>query len=104
KGAPDIYLLTSVLRERKVKGCAFIDFPFGPDPAAVPVDDPLHDGQANSGAFIFLVAVQTLEDTEQLLTIALIKAHPIVLNVADLFPALGVTVHFNGRLLFGPGI
>jgi hypothetical protein len=37
---------------------------FGPDPSAMPVDNPLHDCQAYAGPFVILRAVQPLKHAE----------------------------------------
>ena len=51
----------------------------------MPLDDALHDGQADAGAFVFLTSVQSLEDPEQLAGILLIKSDAIILDVVDGF-------------------
>ena len=77
-----------VFWQGEVEGCPFAQLSLRPDPAAVPVDDALDYGQADAGAFVFLGAVQPLEDAEQLVGIARIKPDPIILDVIDGFLAL----------------
>ncbi len=49
-----------------------------PDAPAVALDDALHDRQADAGAFIFLRAVQPLEDAEELVGVAHVETGAVV--------------------------
>jgi len=49
----------------------------------VPLQDPLHDRQADAGARIFAGFVQTLEDPEQLVDVLHIEADAVVAHVVD---------------------
>src|ERR1700719_3950657 len=42
-----------------------VDLDLRPDPAAVTVDDPLHDGQTNASTVVIDRAVQPLKDAEE---------------------------------------
>jgi hypothetical protein len=50
--------------QREVEGRAGADLSFRPDPAAMPGNDALHDGQADTGAFEFILPMKPLEDIE----------------------------------------
>jgi hypothetical protein len=50
--------------ECEVESCAAINFGIGPHAASVFVDDALHDGQADAGAFKFFSAMQALEHSK----------------------------------------
>ena len=68
----------------KIKRGAFVDLALGPGAPAVTVNDAADVGQADAGAFkIFLVAVQALEDAEQLVDVLHVKAHAIVPDEED---------------------
>src|SRR5437588_12484167 len=57
-----------------------IDFGFWPDPASVPVHDPLNDGEPNPGSLVVLAPVQSLEDAEQLVRVIHVEARAVVLD------------------------
>src|SRR5438552_12262813 len=76
-------LIRDTLSESKAEGRSLIHFRFGPNAAAMTVDDALHGGQPHAGAFVVLGAVQALEDPEQFVGVAHIKAHAIVLHEID---------------------
>src|SRR5438093_9370425 len=59
----------------------FVRLRLGPDAAAVPVDDPLHDGQADAGALVVLGVVQPLEHAEELVGVAHVEADAVVLDI-----------------------
>ena len=48
----------------EIKTGPAVDLAFGPDAAAVTLDDALHQGQPHPGAFKFLIAVQPLKHPE----------------------------------------
>ena len=48
----------------EIKRRPFAYLSLSPDPAAMPVDDPLYYSQADAGAFVFRTAVEALEDAE----------------------------------------
>src|SRR4029453_6612445 len=65
-----------------------------PDPAAVPLDDPLDEGQSDPGPLVLVLAVQPLEDLEQLAGVAHVEAGAIVADVVH-----GLAVHLLGSYL-----
>ncbi len=67
-------------REREIEGRSLVHLPFSPYPAAVPMDDPLDDGHAYSGAFIIGGSVQALKDTEQLVVVLHVEADTVVMS------------------------
>src|ERR1700693_5814144 len=71
-------LLLACRLQSEIECGAFIQFRFGPDPAAVLVNDPLHCGQPDAGAFEVLPAVQTLEDPEQFVDVLHAEPDPVV--------------------------
>lgn len=58
---------------------ALAQLSFGPDFASVAGDDALADGEAESGAWVF-VAVESLEETENALGVLLIETYSVVGN------------------------
>jgi len=92
KEAPKIYFIDLTPRSsgEKRKGCPLVDFPLSPDPAAMTLDNALDYGQANTGAFVFISTVQSLEDAEDFISITLSKPNAVVLNVIDGFASLSL--------------
>src|ERR1700738_1619901 len=72
---------------REVKCRALIDRCFGPDTAAVALDDALYDRQADTGACEILRTVQSLKHVEHLVGILHIEADPVVADEEDLLVA-----------------
>src|SRR3990170_1342988 len=64
--------------EGEVEGRALIDFRLGPHAAAVAVDDPLDNGQADARPFVLLGPVQALEDRKELVRVAHVEADAVV--------------------------
>jgi len=79
----------------EIKDRAFAHSSLSPDPAAVPLDDALHNGEADAGAFVFRAVVQTLEDAKQLVGIALIKPDASILDVIYGFLPLDIPAYFD---------
>src|SRR3990170_8688002 len=86
-------------RQRKIEGRARIHLALGPDPPAVPGDDPLHDGQADARALELLLAVQPLEHVEQLLVVAHVEPGAVVLHAVHALRAVLLAAHLDHRLL-----
>ena len=62
----------------------------GPDPAAVPADDPLHGGKADAGAFELRVFMQPLKRVEQPGRVRHVESRAIVAQEVDPgHPAIG---------------
>ncbi len=74
----------------------------GPDLAAVTLDNAFDYGQANAGAVVIISAVQSLEDAKDFLSITLIKANAVILDVIDGFASLCPATHLNDCGLFLP--
>src|SRR5580704_2647426 len=85
----------SSARQRKIKRSAFIYFRLRPDVAAMPLDNALHDGQANSGAFKGLDRVQTLKNAKELARVLHVKARAIVANKTNLPTVFDHAAHFD---------
>src|SRR5437879_5690662 len=78
---PVRFMLRSSFRGKgEVEGGAAVDRPLGPHVPAVPLNDPLHDGETHTGALELLGAVKALEDLEQLVGKARVEPHTIVAN------------------------
>ena len=54
---------------------------FQPDPPAVALDDALAQGEADPGAGVLLLAVETLEDHEQALEVPGLDADAVVADL-----------------------
>src|SRR5690606_28238252 len=76
-----VMLPASLEREVEDRPLAFAGF--RPDAAAMALDDPLHYGQADAGAFKIFHAVQALKHAEEFLRILHVKARPVVLDKID---------------------
>ena len=57
-----VYICRLGFRERKIKDRSLIDFSFRPDPASMPLDNPLNNGQADPCSFKIIFTVQSLKD------------------------------------------
>ena len=73
---------------------------FHPDVTAVPLHDLFTDGQADTGAGIFISAVEPLKDNEDALLVLRRDADAVILHRQEpvVFPDLGRDVN-PGRLL-----
>jgi len=58
----------SGLAQAEVEGRGLVDFPFRPDAASVPLDDPANDRQAGAGPFELLAAVQAMKHAKEFFT------------------------------------
>ena len=76
-----------VCSDDEVNGGANADQSFGPDAAAMAVDDPLHNCQADSRPLEFSVGVQPLKRLEHLVGMAHVEARTIILD--EYGPAMG---------------
>src|SRR5215468_9376022 len=63
-------------RDEESRAC--IHQPFGPHLPTVAMDDPLHGGEADSGAFESIGPVETLEDAEELVDVSHVEADAVV--------------------------
>src|SRR6266513_2331871 len=71
---------TRASSQREVERRTLFDGAFGPDPAAMPVDDAAHGGEPNPGAFEFRRRMEPLKHAEQLVGVAHVEAGAIVLD------------------------
>src|SRR5262245_936115 len=91
--------LFSAHRKREVEGGPGILGTFRPRASAMPMNDALHVGQANAGAFKFTGPVQALKDAKQFVHVFHVESDAVVANMADDFVGLGPAPDFNP----GPG-
>ena len=63
-----------------MKGCAFIFFGFDPDLAAMPLNDPLDQSQADAGAFELFLPMQPLKYTEEFIRVSHIETDAVVFD------------------------
>jgi len=75
--------LTDCLAEGEVEGCALPDLGFGPYLAAMFVNDLLDGCQADACAFEFLLPVEPLKHSEELIGVAHIEADSVVAHKVD---------------------
>ena len=66
-----------------------------PNPTAVPVNDSLHGGQTNAGAFELGNPVQALKGSKQFVSIGHIKTGPIITHVKGMMAVITDTAKFN---------
>src|SRR5258708_23667798 len=66
--------------EREVESSPLFRLGVGPSSPAVPVHDTLDDGQPDSRARIFIRSMQSLEDSKQLVRVAHVESHAVVLD------------------------
>src|SRR3954467_2214381 len=84
--------------ESEIKGCTLIHFRMRPNNALVLLDNSLHRRQAHAGAFEVFRAVQTLEDSKQLVGVLHTEADAIVADEdGGYFVDFGLPNLVNGR-------
>src|SRR5207244_12907321 len=86
-----------------MKRRTLIGFCFRPDASPVSVEDALDQGQAHPGSFKFILAVQPLEDTEELVGVPWIEPDAVVLDVIEALLRVASTADFNPGYLPLPG-
>ena len=69
--------------------------PFCPDPAAVPVNDALNNGQPHAGTLIFIFTVQPVKDTEKFSTVFHVEPGPVVPDTINIFRAFRGSANRN---------
>ena len=70
----------------------------------MPVNDPLHNRQANAGALKFIGAVEALEDAKQLAHITHVKSGAVVAHKIDALVLLKFAADFNDRRMAVTGV
>ena len=83
--------------KREINRSPFVRLGLNPDPAAMPVDNPMNDGQPNAGTFVLVSGMQSLKRRKKFVDILHIKAHSIVLDKIDKFPFLFLAPDLNNR-------
>lgn len=87
--------------EREVKRRARAGLALGPNPAAVPVDDAPHAGQADAPALELLRAVQPLEHAKELALYRMSKPTPLsrtnTMSRSPSSPALPASIWATSR-------
>ena len=91
------------LSESKIECRTFIRRGFGPDAAAMPLDDALHNRQPNAGAFLIFGSMQALEHAEQFTRVLHVEANAIVAHEIHNSAVHQFEADFNlgGRLFAG---
>src|SRR5882672_4950516 len=85
--------------EREVERGALARLGIGPDPAAVPMDDPLHRRQPDARALILVARVQTLESAEQLVGVRHVEAGAVVAHIENRAPIVAETADLYAWLV-----
>src|SRR5687768_8083852 len=86
-------------RNRHKERRSLVRFGFGPDAAAVPVQDALGDGKSHARAFKFLPRVQALKYSEQLVRVAHVESRSIVGHEENRLAVHFSYANFNRRFL-----
>jgi hypothetical protein len=98
-----IHSLSVLFWQGEIKCRACIEFGFRPDTSPVPVDDALDQGQAHTGSFKFIVAVQPLEDAKKFVGVSRIEPDAVVLDVKGVVFRIALSADFNHGGLPVPG-
>ena len=61
----------------------------------MPLDDALHDREADAVAIVFLRSVQSLEHAEELVDVLHVEANPVVLDEVDGLPGFASSAHLD---------
>src|SRR5713226_4607436 len=85
--------------QREIERRTFVDFRFCPGATAMPMNDALHDCEADSRSFVLLSAVEPLEYAEQLPRKLHVEANPIVLDKVDGAAPIRPALYFDRWLL-----
>jgi len=87
-----------LVRKREIEGRSLVNLAFGPDPAAVAVDDALDNGESHPGSLEVLMAVEALEDAEHLVVVLHVEPGAVVPHRIDALRILQMAFHFDQRL------
>ena len=74
-----------------------------PDPASMPMNNPLHGCQSDSGAWELAHIVKTLEGAEKLIDVFHIESGAIILHKVDLLTILAADSEFNPGIRLSRG-
>src|SRR6266545_7686155 len=89
---------SSVLRQSEIKRCAFLDFPFRPNRAAMTMNDSLDRCQPNSGPFEFGHTMEPLEGAKQFAGVSHVETRAVVAHEISLLPVVRSQAQFDLRL------
>src|SRR3954463_5087537 len=90
-------------RESEIESGTFAGDGFGPDAAAVTLNNAPDVGEADADAFKLGRGMQSLKDAEQFAGILHVKTNAVVSNVHQPFGGLFLGGNFDASGLFGPG-
>ncbi len=68
------------------------------------LDNALDYGQANTGAFVFISTMQSLEGVKDFMSVTLIKTNSVIRDVIDGLASLGMAAYLNDCGLFRSGV
>ena len=91
-----------MLRDGEKDGGSFSKFGFDPDSSAIAINHAFANCEANAGATVFLVAMETFENTKDFLLVLRFDTDTVVLNgkaPRDISIRRG---HVNSRRVFPP--
>src|SRR4051812_38046256 len=83
--------------KRKIKCSPFVQLCLGPDAATMPIDDALNCRETDSTSLEFICGVQSLESSEELLSVTHIKPNSVVAHKINIFPNSGLAAAFDYR-------
>src|SRR5579864_4554394 len=87
----------------EIKCSAFFHLRFGPDAAAVFVNDPLHRGQTDARAVEVFAAMQAMEDAEHLTGILHVESYSVVPHEQNALSIGQNGAYFDYRRTATPG-
>src|SRR5262245_20408741 len=85
--------------EREKECCPLVNDGVSPDPAAVPMDDALHDRKTHACALEVLRPVQTLEHSEELVRVLHVEPGGVVAHIENVVAVLAPAAHVDARRL-----
>src|SRR5579863_10107032 len=101
------WLLASLIlgrTENEEKRCSLVDRRLGPNSATVPLNDALHDRQANSSALEIAGLVQALKNSEKLFRVLHLEADPVVANKYNALAVLHGLSDLDHSVLLPAGV
>ena len=91
--------LAGVFGQGKIKRRSLALLGLGPNTAAMAENNALNVGEANAGAFEFIVVVQSLENTKQFVRVLHIETDSIITHKNDVFLSVRARADFDARRL-----
>src|SRR5215471_12251517 len=89
--------------QREEKGRAFTNLSAGPNAAAMTLDNATDDGQSDTGAFEFLLAMHALKHAKQILRVAHVETGAVVPNEICSLSIDLLVAHLNNCFFFVAG-